>query len=216
MQTVPAALGRRVVMAILATIPPALVAAGVIFGIQYWSAHSGVPFQQRALIVTSPFDARGSLSLNGTVVWRAVDGKDGAAIVADLTIPVEGTHVVLTFRKNTDQSLPASHLIEVAASALSGSRAGPVAKIGNLLAKPSPDDKGTPLIGSVVDVTDTLFWIALSPLSLDTNANLRLLAMSQFFGLQITYASGMSANITFEKGHTGNAVFQKVMTAWGI
>ena len=215
MQTSPASSGRKAVMAILATIPPALVAAGIGFGAQYWSAHSGAPLNQRALMTTEPARARGSLEINGTVTWRAVDGNKGTSMVADLIIAVEGTHIVLTFSKNTDQTLPASHLIEVATSVLPGSRAGPVAKIGDLVAKSSPDADGTPLAGDVVDVTDSLFWIALSRLSVDRFNNLRLLAASPFFALPVTYASGVRANIVFEKGRSGDAVAEKVLTAWG-
>ncbi len=215
MRMAPAPLGSRVMMAILATIPPALIGVGAYFGFQYWSAHSGAPYEQRALLTTEPANVRGSLEINGTVVWRAVTGDHGMSIVGDLTIPIEGTHIVLTFSKNTDPSLPASHLIEVALSELPASRAGPVAKIGNLVGKPTPDAEGTPLAANVVDVNRTRFWIAFSQLAVDRSFNLRLLAASPFFGLPVTYASGQSATITFEKGSSGNAVFQKVLAAWG-
>ena len=215
MATASVSLGQKVAMGIVATIPPVLVAIGVIFGVQSWFPHFGTPIAQRALLMTEPFNVRGSVEFNGTVTWRAVDGDNGAEIVGDLAIPVQGTHIVLTFSKNTDKTLPASHLIEVATSQLAGSRAGPVAKIGDLVAKPAPDTAGTALVGDVVNVDEHLFWIALSQLSVDRSSNLRLLAASPFFSLPVTYASGRSAVVTFEKGNTGFAVFQKVLTEWG-
>jgi hypothetical protein len=208
-------LGHKVAMGIVATIPPALVAIGVIFGVQFWFPHFGTPITQQALLMTAPPNVRGSMEFNGTVTWRTVDGDKGAEIVGDVAIPVQGTHIVLTFSKNTDETLPASHLIEVATSQLAGSRAGPVAKIGDLVARSSPDTAGTPLVGDVVDVNEHLFWIALSRLSVDRSSNLHLLAASPFFSLPVTYASGQSALVTFEKGSTGFAVFQKVLTEWG-
>ena len=215
MAVASASFGHRAVMAVLATLPPALVAVGVYFGAQYWSAHSGAPAEQRVLMTTEPFNARGSLQVNGTVTWHAVDGDKGATIVGDVTVPVQGTHVVLTFSKNTDASLPASHLIEIATSERAGSRAGPVAKVGKLVAMATPAADGTPLVGDLVDVNDRLFWLALSQLAWDRASNLRLLSDSPFFALSITYASGQTANIVFEKGHSGAAVFQQVLTAWG-
>ena len=215
MRAVPALFGRKAAMAVLATIPPALVAAGVVFAIQYWSAHSAAPVAAPVQLVTEPVARAGSIAVTGTVAWQATDGGQGPAIRADLTIPVEGTHIALTFTKNTDQSLPASHVIEVAVSALPGSRAGPIAKIGDLVAEPSRDAAGTPLAATVVDVTETVFWIALSPLSVERSSNLRLLAQSSFFALPVTYASGQSAVVTFAKGNAGDAVFEKVLTAWG-
>ncbi len=212
----PASPGHKAAVAVLATIPPALVAAGVILAVHYWPVPSGAPPAESAELITEPANVPGSLAFNGTVAWRATEGDHGASIVADVLIPVEGTHVVLTFSKNTDQTMPASHLIEVAVSALPGSRAGPVAKIGNLTARSSPADAGTPLAATVVDVTDTLFWIALSPLSVDSAANLRLLGGASSFALPVTYASGASASVTFDKGPSGDAVVHKVLTAWGL
>ncbi len=215
MGMIPPSLGRKTVTAILATIPPALLAVGVTFGIQYGSAHSAAPVAPLAQLATAPVNAPGSVAFNGTVTWQATESGQDPAIRADLTIPVEGTHVALTFSKNTDASLPASHIIEVAVSAEPGSRAGRLAKVGDLIAKPSRDASGTALAASVVDVNETVFWIALSRLSVDRSANLRLLATSPVFTLPVTYASGRSAVITFAKGHTGDAVFQKVLAAWG-
>ncbi len=204
------------VMAVLATIPPALVAIGLLFAVQAWQAHSGVPSVAGAELVAEPANVPGSLAFKGTVAWHATSGDHGPSIVADVSVPVEGTHVRLTFSKNADQTMPASHLIEVAVSALPGSRAGPIAKIGNLAARPSPAAPGTPLVATVVDVTDTLFWIALSPLAVDQSANLRLIGAASSFTLPVTFASGGSASITFDKGKSGDAVVRQVLTAWGL
>jgi len=215
MAMVPASLGGKSAMAILATVPPALIALLVAFGLQSWSRQSGAPVAPLARLATEPVNAQGSLAFNGTVTWQVMDGDQGPAILADLTIPVEGTAVALTFSKNTDPTLPASHIIEVALSALPGSRAGPPARIGDLVAKPSRAGAGTPLAASVVDVNKTVYWIALSRLSMDRNANLRLLAKSPYFALPVTYESGKKALVTFAKGPAGDAVFRKVMSAWG-
>jgi hypothetical protein len=215
MAQTPAVLGRKAVVAILATIPPALLAAAVIFAAHTWSALSGPPGGAFVRLTPAPADANGSVAYNGTVTWRAAKGSKGTAIVADLTVPMEGTHIVLTFSKNTDQTLPVSHLIDVATSVLPGSAAGPVAKIGELVVAASPGDPGTPLIATVVDVSKGLFWIGLSPVPTDSAQNLRLLAAATTFRLPVTYASGTTATLTFAKGASGAAVFRSVMAAWG-
>jgi len=89
------------------------------------------------------------------------------------------------------------------------------AKVGKLVAMATPAADGTPLLGDLVDVNDRLFWFALSQLAWDRASNLRLLSESPFFALSVTYASGQTANIAFEKGHSGAAVFQQVLAAWG-
>src|SRR6516164_1992666 len=53
-------------------------------------------------------------AVNGSVAWRFIEnGADGPAIVADLQIPERKLKVKLAVHKNLDESLPASHLIEI-------------------------------------------------------------------------------------------------------
>ena len=215
MSMIPPSLGPKTVTAVLATIPSALLAFAVAYGIQHWSAPSGAPGGPSAALVTEPVNATGSIAFSGTATWQVTNSGQDPAILADLTIPVEGTHISLTFSKNTDQTLPASHIIEVALSALPGSRAGPVAKIGNLVAKRSRDAAGAPLAATVVAVDKTVFWIVLSQFPANRSFNLRALAESPFFALPVTYASGRNALVTFAKGSAGEAVFKKVLAAWG-
>ena len=89
-----------------------------------------------------------------------------------------------------------------------------ITDVGDLVAKESPNEAGTPLSAATAKIADGVFWIGLSTTVDDIDRNVRFLTESQFFDLSLTYASGQQVTLTFEKGRTGRAIFQQVLPTW--
>jgi hypothetical protein len=155
------------------------------------------------------------------VLWRTQTVSVGPgqppdlALVADVTIPERRMTVTLTIRRNLDQTLPASHTIEVLFALPPNFEFGGVAEVPGLLMKPSEQARGVPLVGQAVRVTNGFFFIGLSGFEMDRNTNIQALKTRPFFDIPIRYDSGRRAILTIEKGVTGDRAFEEAMTAWG-
>jgi O-antigen ligase len=146
----------------------------------------------------------------GSLRWRfyAADAG-GPAIAADLDVPGTGARFLFTLRKNSDASLPASHIIEIRSFTPPDFPDKAVTSVNGLWAKGRPDERGIELIAGAADLGKGVFWLGLSPEPRDYRANMQLLAQASFFDLDMTYASGRHVVLTFEKGSAGAAVFEQ-------
>jgi hypothetical protein len=122
--------------------------------------------------------------------------------------------VKMTIRKNTDQTLPASHVVEVIATLPANFPGKAIREVPRVVLKPAEDARGQPLIGAAAKVDNNYFWIALSGEGPDITANTKLLQEREWFDLPLLYESGQRAIVTFEKGTPGDRVFQRALTAW--
>ena len=174
---------------------------------------------QAAILYEKPDDpARPGGAINkieASVGWQFLTaGPSGPELIANFDIPATGANIRLSMRKNTDATLPASHLIEVATSPPRDFPGKAVTGIGKLVVKLAPEAEGAPLIGDVAEICDGIFWIGLSAVPSNTEVNLRLLTLGAFFDLPLTYKSGQRATLTFEKGRTGVKVFEQALAAF--
>ncbi len=174
---------------------------------------------QKAVLYEEPLDstkaANGVTQINAAVTWSYVpDNASGAAVIANLDVPDRGLKITLTIHKNTDKTLPASHLIEVTVNTTAAFPGKGISSIPRLVLKPSEDARGQPLIGATAKVQDGLFWIALSALDADVQSNLSLLKDRDWFDLPLVYDTGQRAILTFEKGTPGDRALAQAMTAW--
>ena len=174
---------------------------------------------QKAVLYEEPVDsakaASGVTQISAAVTWSYVtDPANGPAVVANLDVPDRGLKITLTIHKNSDKTLPASHLIEVAVNTTAAFPGKGISTIPRLVLKPSEDARGQPLIGATAKVQDGLFWIALSALDADVQSNLSLLKDRDWFDLPLVYDTGQRAILTFEKGVPGDRALTQAMTAW--
>jgi hypothetical protein len=154
-------------------------------------------------------------SLKAAVAWRYVEnGASGPAIEADLQVPERRLKITVTIHKNSDASLPASHLVEIKFDTPADLPGKGVEKLTSIFLKPTEERPGRPLVGAGVKVADGFFWIALSAADSDVSTNLALLRGGDWIDLPFTYATGQRAILTFQKGTEGDQVFQKAMAAW--
>ena len=171
---------------------------------------------QRAIFYEQGSEGAPGQAWQGSVSWAQVAREDGSpAIQAMLELPDQNVTATISISKNSDETLPASHLVEIEFSG--AGRLGPAAveRVPALVLKPNEQARGQPLSGAAVPVTENLFWIALSSEDEQIQRNLALLREGSWFDLPILFAGGQRALITFEKGIPGDKVFEAVLGAWG-
>jgi hypothetical protein len=159
--------------------------------------------------------------MQGSVVWRTQTVSVGPgqppdlALVGEVTIPERRMVVTLTIRRNLDQTLPASHTIEVLFALPRDFQFGGVAEVPGVLMKASEQARGVPLVGQAVRVTNGFFFIGLSSFDMDRNSNLQALRTRPFFDIPVRYDSGRRGILTVEKGTTGDRAIEEALQAWG-
>ncbi|MDP2802694.1 MAG: hypothetical protein Q8O26_12505 [Phreatobacter sp.] len=173
-----------------------------------------------ALFEETPGNAAGTL-MQGSVVWRTQTVSVGPgqppdlALLGEVSIPERRMTVTITIRRNLDQTLPASHTIEVLYALPRDFQFGGVAEVPGILMKVSEQARGVPLVGQAVRVTNGFFFIGLSGFDMDRNTNIQALKTRPFFDIPMRYDSGRRAILTVEKGAAGDKAFEEAMQAWG-
>ena len=84
------------------------------------------------------------------------------AIRAEATIPGKDIQLRMTIRRNADQTLPASHIIEMIFLTPDGFEGGGIDNILRVAMKSSEQDAGSPLIGIPAKIADGFFLVALN------------------------------------------------------
>jgi len=156
----------------------------------------------------------------GTVVWRteqikASGNQSDIAVRADVEIPDRKFKMTMSFRRNTDSSLPASHTVELTFILPPDFAGGSVANVPGILMKSNEQTRGVPLAGLAVKVTDGFFLLGLSNVEADRARNVQLLKERSWFDVPLVYTNQRRAIIAIEKGAPGERAFNEAFTAWG-
>ncbi|SFV11054.1 hypothetical protein SAMN02799631_05199 [Methylobacterium sp. 174MFSha1.1] len=152
------------------------------------------------------------------VVWRldAVNGGQGqplqTVVRGNVDVPDAGLSLAMVLRRNTDATLPASHILELTFTATDPNRT--VRDVGLIQFKDDETGRGSPVSGLPVPVRDNLFLIGLSNLKADIERNTDLLLKRNWIDLPIRYANGNRAILTFEKGNAGEKVMREAFEQW--
>jgi len=185
------------------------------------STDAVAPIAQRVVLYDEdPNDPKGKQYV-GSVIWRtepvkSSDGKpDDIAVRADIDIPERKFKMTMSFRRNTDTSLPASHTAELTFVLPPDYDNGTVANVPGILMKSNEQARGTPLAGLAVKVTDGFFLIGLSNVESDRARNLQLLKERSWFDIPLVYSNQRRAIIAIEKGAPGERAFNGAFMAWG-
>ncbi|MEA2896830.1 MAG: hypothetical protein QOJ84_2445 [Bradyrhizobium sp.] len=185
------------------------------------SSETVAPVAQRVVLYDEdPADPKGKQYV-GTVVWRteAIKGSGNApgdlAVRADVDIPERKFKMTMSFRRNTDTSLPASHTAELTFILPQNFDGGGVSNVPGILMKSNEQARGTPLAGLAVKVTDGFFLVGLSNVDSDRARNLQLLKERSWFDIPLVYANQRRAIIAIEKGAPGERAFGDAFAAWG-
>ena len=158
-------------------------------------------------------------TLGGSVDWALVDDTEAVGgtekvIRGRVNVPEKGLGVVVSIRRNQDQALPASHLIELVFDTGADFEHGGIASIPGIIMKATPRSTGQPLVGAVVPVMDGYFLVGLSESDIDRTRNEGELKSRDFIDIPIAYKDGGRAVLSLAKGETGTRVFNEAFAAW--
>jgi hypothetical protein len=178
-------------------------------------AENLAPVAQRVVLYDEdPSNPKGKQYV-GSVVWRTEppkatgNQKADIAVRADIVIPARKFKMTISFRRNTDPSLPASHTVELVFFG------GGVGNVPGILMKSNEQARGTPLAGLAVKVTDGFFLVGLSNVDADRQRNVQLLKERSWFDVPLVYTNQRRAIIAIEKGAPGERAFNDAFAAWG-
>jgi hypothetical protein len=185
------------------------------------STEQVAPVAQRVVLYDEdPADPKGKQYV-GSVIWRteqikAAPGQTAdIAVRADIEIPDRKFKMTMSFRRNTDTSLPASHTAELTFILPPDFAGGGVANVPGILMKSNEQARGTPLAGLAVKVTDGFFLVGLSNVDADRARNLQLLKERSWFDVPLVYVNQRRAIIAIEKGAPGERAFNDAFATWG-
>ncbi|MFL6817916.1 MAG: hypothetical protein ACJ8EF_08230 [Bradyrhizobium sp.] len=185
------------------------------------STEQTAPVAQRVVLYDEdPSDPKGKQYV-GSVIWRteqvkaAAGQKPDLSVRADIEIPDRKFKMTMSFRRNTDTSLPASHTAELTFVLPSDFTGGGVGNVPGILMKSNEQARGTPLAGLAVKVTDGFFLVGLSNVDADRARNLQLLKERSWFDVPLVYVNQRRAIIAIEKGAPGERAFNDAFGVWG-
>jgi len=185
------------------------------------SSDQVAPVAQRVVLYDEdPSDPKGKQFV-GSVIWRteqikaAAGQKADIAVRADIDIPDRKFKMTMSFRRNTDTSLPASHTAELTFVLPQDFTGGGVGNVPGILMKSNEQARGTPLSALAVKVTDGFFLVGLSNVESERSRNLQLLKERSWFDVPLVYVNQRRAIIAIEKGAPGERAFNEAFAAWG-
>ena len=185
------------------------------------SSENMAPVAQRVVLYDEdPSDPKGKQYV-GSVIWRTEpikasgNQKPDVAVRADIEIPDRKFKMTMSFRRNTDTSLPASHTAELTFILPQDFSGGGVGNVPGILMKSNEQARGTPLAGLAVKVTDGFFLVGLSNVDSDRARNLQLLKERSWFDVPLVYVNQRRAIIAIEKGSPGERAFNDAFAIWG-
>ncbi len=171
---------------------------------------------QSLLLEASDNGTTGAVPFSGTVDWsRGTDETGQPTLIGKANIPARNLSVDVLIRKNSDPSLPASHLMEINFTVSESFIGGSIAGLPGVLLKNEELVQGAPLVGASARVVGNSFLFALSAAQADSQANVNLLTSRKWMDLALIYASGKRAIITLEKDPAAEQLFTDVFAAWG-
>ncbi|WP_273792876.1 transcriptional regulator [Brucella anthropi] len=153
----------------------------------------------------------------GNVVWSTIEEspEDGQpaqpAIRGTVTMPNSKVELKMTIRKNMDQSIPASHLIELVFTVPEGFPGGVVDNVQRITFKDTEQAAGNPLIAVPSKIGDNFFIVWLNDARTAQDTNLSLMRRLQWIDIPISYRNGRRALISLEKGVPGEKAFNDVL-----
>lgn len=170
---------------------------------------------QSLLLEASDNGTTGAVPFSGTVEWsKGTDEMGLPTLIGKANIPARNLAVDVLIRKNSDASLPASHLMEVNFRVTDSFIGGSIAGLPGVLLKNEELVQGTPLVGASARVVGNSFLFALSASPADITANSGLLISRKWMDLALIYATGKRAIITLEKDAAAETMFTEVVGEW--
>ena len=160
------------------------------------------------------------VAVQGKVTWKLANdttnasGKDQPMIEATIEVPERKLKAVVSFKRNSDSSLPASHIIEVVFDLPEDFAEGNVESVQRVAFKQTEQDRGNSLIAVPAKITDDFHMIALNDDADARKVNTELMKARSWIDIPVVYRNNRRALLTFEKGSTGSEAFDKALAEW--
>lgn len=180
---------------------------------------------QRAAFVIQNKDKDGKPSVktyNGNVVWSSQNVNRGSGeplsftVKAEVIIPDAGFKATMTIEKNTDATLPASHMITWRFKRDTGSAIPGISDIGVLQMHDDNSRIADPLAGAQAKITPDIYIFALAAPETLRTTNMETLNKRNWLLLPVKLTDGKEARITLEKGNPGSRVLTEAFEKWGV
>ncbi|RWX17701.1 hypothetical protein EHI42_09460 [Rhizobium hidalgonense] len=158
-------------------------------------------------------------AIEGSVVWSVQheagqNGRQEATVQGNVTVPERNLSALVTFKRNSDPSLPASHLVEIVFSLPPNFEGGSIDSVQRISMKRTEQDRGDALIAVPAKITDDFHMIALNDYPDARKANLDLMSTRSWIDIPVTYRNGRRALLTMEKGNSGTDAFNTAIKEW--
>ncbi len=158
-------------------------------------------------------------AIEGTVAWSLqreanTGGAQEPVVQGRVNVPGRGLTALITFKRNTDASLPASHLIEIVFAVPPGFEGGAIDSVQRIAMKQTEQDRGDALIAVPAKITDDFHMIALNDFPDARATNLELLRSRNWMDVPLAYRNGRRALLTLQKGEDGMRAFNDAIREW--
>jgi hypothetical protein len=154
----------------------------------------------------------------GTVRWRVEktdsDSKSESQhqLRADIVIPQRRLSASIAFRLNLDQTLPASHIAELAFDLPADSPQDGVATVRGILVKQIAGARGRAIPGVAAKLRPGVFAIAYPDTQVEETTE--LLYSRRWLEIAMIFVNGRRALLEIDKDVSGTAAFKQAFSAW--
>ncbi|WP_137131687.1 hypothetical protein [Rhizobium sp. FY34] len=158
-------------------------------------------------------------AVEGSVSWSlqneaGANGRAEPVVQGRISVPDRGLTALITFKRNSDASLPASHLVEFVFSLPPGFEGGAIDSVQRISLKQTEQDRGDALIAVPAKITPDFHMIALNDFPDARSRNMELLKGRNWIDVPLVYTTGRRALLTLQKGQAGAKAFNDAITQW--
>lgn len=179
-----------------------------------------IPIGEVAYLYEEGGAGSGATRTDAAVTWST--GRESIAagleaepvILGEMDIPERGMSLDIKIKRNVDQDISASHLIEIGFKLPDGFSGKSVESIARFVMKETEESPGEPLVAVPVKAGEANFLIALDNLPQAVSVNTQLLRDASWIDIPLIYGTGKRALLTLEKGGTGERVFGQAFRDW--
>lgn len=179
-----------------------------------------IPIGEVAYLYEEGVAGSGASRTNAAVTWelRQESLRQGLpaepVIIGKMDVPEKSFVVDIKIKRNVDEAVSASHLIEMRFNLPEDFTGKTVESIARFVMKATEEAPGEPLVAVPVKVTEGNFLIALDNLQQAVTVNTQLLREAAWIDIPLVYGTGKRALLTLEKGGTGERVFTQAFADW--
>ncbi len=180
--------------------------------------------QRAALLVQPPASETDGKVRNysGNVVWSTRNVSRGSgqpasfSVRAEVTIPDAKFKATMTIEKNSDSTLPASHMVTWRFQREEGAAIPGITEIGVLQMHNDDSRVAEPLAGAQAKITPDVYIYALAAPEALRATNMTRLEKLNWFILPVKLDDNREARVTLEKGPPGARIIAEAFRKWGV